>query len=114
MRKIVSAIMILTICALVIGCSGRTDEPKLTSERTNEPTIQETGLPLKEKLLEDEIKGYRKVHVYVALCDNKNQGIVPVPKAIGNGQNAEGNLYWGCSLGIRTFFKNSSEFNIIS
>ncbi|RYD88183.1 MAG: hypothetical protein EOP54_27665 [Sphingobacteriales bacterium] len=25
------------------------------------------------------------IHVFVALCDNKYQGIVPVPKAIGNG-----------------------------
>jgi len=26
------------------------------------------------------------IHILVALCDNENQGIVPVSKAIGNGR----------------------------
>ncbi|WP_316785612.1 hypothetical protein [Pedobacter frigiditerrae] len=37
----------------------------------------------------------KTIHVFVALCDNKYQGIVPVPKAIGNGQDPDNNLYWG-------------------
>ena len=43
------------------------------------------------------------VHAVVALCDNKHQGIVPVPKAIGNGQDAATNLYWGARYGLRTY-----------
>jgi len=43
------------------------------------------------------------VHVVVALCDNKNQGIVPVPATLGNGQDAARNLYWGAAYGVRTF-----------
>ncbi|MBL7644912.1 MAG: hypothetical protein JNK74_01865 [Candidatus Hydrogenedentes bacterium] len=43
------------------------------------------------------------VHVVVALCDNVNQGIVPVPKAIGNGQDPDNNLYWGAMHGVRHF-----------
>jgi hypothetical protein len=54
------------------------------------------------------------IHVFVALCDNKYQGIVPVPKAIGNGQDAANNLYWGCDYGIKTFFKKSKEWTLIS
>jgi hypothetical protein len=54
------------------------------------------------------------IHVFVALCDNKYQGIVPVPKAIGNGQDAANNLYWGCDYGIKTFFKKSKEWQLIS
>ncbi len=42
------------------------------------------------------------VHVIVALCDNANQGIVPVPRALGNGQDPRTNLYWGALYGIRT------------
>jgi hypothetical protein len=53
------------------------------------------------------------IHVYVALCDNKFQGIVPVPAKIGNGQDADNNLYWGCAYGIRTFFKRSPEWKLI-
>lgn len=44
------------------------------------------------------------VHLMVPLCDNENQGIVPVPASIGNGQNARTNLYWGAGYGIRNFF----------
>lgn len=46
-------------------------------------------------------------HVIVALCDNVNQGIVPVPKAIGNGQEPRTNLYWGARFGVRTYFRNA-------
>ena len=46
-------------------------------------------------------------HVVVALCDNVNQGIVPVPKAIGNGQDPHTNLYWGARFGVRTYFRNA-------
>lgn len=54
------------------------------------------------------------IHVFVALCDNKYQGIVPVPKAIGNGEDPANNLYWGCDYGIKTFFKKSKEWTLIS
>ncbi len=33
------------------------------------------------------------IHVFVALCDNQNQGIVPVPASLGNGQDPKSNLY---------------------
>ena len=55
----------------------------------------------------------RTIHVYVALCDNENQGIVPVPKSIGNGQNQNSNLYWGAAFGLRTFFKKSSQWKLV-
>lgn len=50
------------------------------------------------------------IHVMVALCDNKYQGIVKVPKGIGNGQDPNSNLYWGCGYGIRTYFKKSANW----
>ncbi|MES2733445.1 MAG: hypothetical protein V4714_16995 [Bacteroidota bacterium] len=55
----------------------------------------------------------RVVHVLVALCDNKNQGIVPVPKNIGNGQDPANNLYWGCGFGVKTFFKKQHDWSLI-
>lgn len=54
------------------------------------------------------------IHIMVALCDNKYQGIVKVPKGIGNGQNPDTNLYWGCGYGVRTYFKRSSEWKEVS
>lgn len=55
----------------------------------------------------------KTIHVLVALCDNKYQGIVPVPPKIGNGQDADNNLYWGCGYGVRTYFKNSAQWKLL-
>jgi hypothetical protein len=55
----------------------------------------------------------KTIHVFVALCDNKYQGIVPVPAKIGNGQDPNNNLYWGCGYGIKTYFKKSKEWKLI-
>jgi len=54
------------------------------------------------------LKGYsqtKTIHVFVALCDNKFQGIVPVPEKIGNGKDPRLNLYWGAGYGIKSFLK---------
>jgi hypothetical protein len=53
------------------------------------------------------------IHVFVALCDNKYQGIVPVNEKVGNGQDPINNLYWGWGYGVKTFFKNSKEWEFI-
>jgi hypothetical protein len=55
----------------------------------------------------------KTIHIFVALCDNKYQGIVPVPAKIGNGQDPHNNLYWGCGYGIRTYFSRSTEWTLI-
>lgn len=47
------------------------------------------------------------IHLFVALCDNKTQGIVPVGKAIGDGDKPDANLYWGCSDGSQKIFAKS-------
>ncbi len=52
----------------------------------------------------------RVVHVFVALADNAHQGIVPVPAALGNGDDPARNLYWGAAFGVRTFFKRAPEW----
>lgn len=56
----------------------------------------------------------RMAYVVVALCDNVNQGIVPVAPALGNGDDAERNLYWGARFGVRTHFKASREWQLVS
>lgn len=58
-------------------------------------------------------KTEKVIHILVALCDNKYQGIVPVPKGIGNGQDPKNNLYWGCGYGVKTYFKKSKEWKLI-
>lgn len=55
-----------------------------------------------------------KIQIITVLCDNKYQGIVPVPKGIGNGQDASNNLYWGAGYGVKTYFKKSKDWKSIS
>lgn len=56
----------------------------------------------------------KTIHVFVALCDNVNQGIVPVPKSLGNGQDPKNNLYWGAMYGVKSYFKyKCSEWTLI-
>ncbi len=55
----------------------------------------------------------KTIHVFVALCDNENQGIVPVPKTLGNGQSPGTNLYWGALYGVKTHFKKSKDWTFI-
>jgi hypothetical protein len=50
----------------------------------------------------------------VALADNEHQGIIPVPAALGNGSDPQRNLYWGAAFGLKTFFKASKEWELIS
>lgn len=54
------------------------------------------------------------IHVFVALADNVNQGIVPVSASLGNGDNAATNLYWGAAFGIRTFFSRNKDWEVVS
>jgi hypothetical protein len=56
---------------------------------------------------------HKTVHVYVALCDNKYQGIIPVPKRLGDGEDARNNLYWGAACGVKTFFKRSRDWKLL-
>lgn len=54
----------------------------------------------------------KQVRVYIALCDNKTQGIVPVGAKIGDGDDPDSNLYWGCSDGFGAFFRQSKKWKV--
>jgi hypothetical protein len=56
----------------------------------------------------------RTIHVFVALADNANQGIVPVARILGNGEDPEHNLYWGSAYGVKTFFSRSPDWKLLS
>ncbi|HEX6429979.1 MAG TPA: hypothetical protein VF008_19930 [Niastella sp.] len=83
------------------------------SQNNRDAAPQKKIPPVSYSLITDFDTSIKTIHVFVALCDNKYQGIVPVPAAIGNGQAPNSNLYWGCSAGIRTYFKNSKEWLFI-
>jgi len=69
-------------------------------------TILVAGAPLLAK-------STRSIHVFVALCDNDSQGIVPVPKQLGNGDDPRNNLYWGALYGVKTFLRKDPRWTLI-
>lgn len=54
----------------------------------------------------------RRVHVFVALADNEHQGIAKVPAKIGDGDDADANLYWGCTDGLNSVFGRSKVWRL--
>lgn len=54
----------------------------------------------------------KKVALFVALCDNATQGIIPVPAKIGDGNKPDDNLYWGCSDGFSGCFRASKRWKL--
>jgi hypothetical protein len=54
----------------------------------------------------------KKVAVFVALCDNATQGIIPVPAKIGDGNKPGDNLYWGCTDGFSGCFRASKVWKL--
>ena len=65
-------------------------------------------------LIVNSVAQEKTIHVFVALCDNKHQGIVPVPNTLGNGKDPNHNLYWGAAYGVKTYFSNrTSDWRLI-
>jgi hypothetical protein len=56
---------------------------------------------------------HRVAHVFVALADNANQGIIPVPAKLGNGRDPANNLYWGAAFGVKSYFRSSPGWQLI-
>ena len=89
-----------------IACSfnsNKQEESRLFYSKNRPPHLNENNFDTSIKT----------IHVFVALCDNKYQGIVPVPAAIGNGQDPNSNLYWGCAAGVRTYFQKSATWVLV-
>lgn len=99
-------ILILVSCFCVCGCTKAQD---LTTPNKSFKT--EVEKPQKPEKIENPGK---VIHVLVALCDNENQGIVPVPAHLGNGTDPAKNLYWGAAFGIKTFFTKSTNWEKIA
>jgi hypothetical protein len=97
-------VLFILFCQAFTGCQSQ-PAPALPGPATKTPISKAAVTAFDSSI--------KTIHVFVALCDNKYQGIVPVPAAIGNGQNPNSNLYWGCSAGIRTYFKNSREWTLV-
>ena len=102
--------IIISVCFLFFLQACRGNSPGSVRDTTLKP-VDSASFP--NTIATKQKTGIKTIHVFVALCDNRYQGIVPVPAKIGNGQDAATNLYWGAVYGIKTFFNKSSEWKLI-
>jgi hypothetical protein len=95
------AALCLVSLLYLAGCT-KAQTPETTP--TPKPAVSET-----KEIAKIQNPG-KVIHVLVALCDNENQGIVPVPAFLGNGEDPQKNLYWGAAFGVKTFFSKSANW----
>lgn len=128
----VSSIVSAVVLAGLLLCPQHFYKPVPPEHRSDKgvinknPTVEETAdaenfVPtddnkqgLFRERIEDVVRAGRPlvVHLIVALCDNKYQGIVPVPELLGNGQDMRNNLYWGAMYGVRTFLTRNANWKV--
>lgn len=97
---------LLFIPFLFVACNLQTGNTIISEQSLKNQT------ELQEKIIGLDTN-FKSIHIFVALCDNKYQGIVPVGAKMGNGQDPNNNLYWGWGYGVRTYFKNSKEWKFL-
>ncbi len=90
-------------CVLLTACAHdptiTTIIPPVANSRPQAPRAIKNSVPV--------------IHAFVALCDNIHQGIVPVSATLGNGDDAQRNLYWGAAFGVKTFFSKSKDWQVV-
>lgn len=101
---------------LLLALAGCADAIKQTAAPNAQPKNEDTKSAAKQPaaIQESTRNSGRLIHVVVALCDNKYQGIVPVPESIGNGDDPASNLYWGAGYGVKNHFRKAKDWTLIS
>jgi hypothetical protein len=85
----------------------------LTGCQSNNATTNEADKNKQTLSIPAKQNTSKVIHVFVALCDNVNQGIVKVPAKIGNGQDPANNLYWGAAYGVKSYFKKQTDWQFV-
>lgn len=121
-RKILSFLGILLLCLSFSFCESSLEDKQSPEVREDTLQIISKGFECKHDIrnpaeirLKSKIqsKSALVVHVFVPLCDNENQGIVPVNKQLGDGLNLKTNLYWGAGYGVKSYFKKYEGWKML-
>lgn len=96
---------LLLVLVMVVGCNLMSQQ-----RTTSEPKPAESSIAIGTNLPKNSVP---VIHVFVALCDNVNQGIVPVAASLGNGDDPARNLYWGAGFGVKTFFGKHRDWQLV-
>jgi hypothetical protein len=99
-------LLLLTVAGCAIGSGQLADQERTTGTAS----VEKPSSPQQERVQNPG----RVVHVVVALCDNKYQGIVPVPGHLGDGDDPASNLYWGAGFGVKRFFLKQRDWEFVS
>lgn len=106
----------LRFCALLffLALSGCANGSRQTAGPARSSNVNSQSPEKQIAALTEHVRNQGQViHVIVALCDNKYQGIVPVPEAIGNGDDPANNLYWGAGFGVKNFFRKAKDWTLV-
>jgi len=106
----ISVMFLLILTNIFCACSSNQNKGSEVSHPVTRDAVTRHSVTSQE-VFDSNAK---TIHIMVALCDNKYQGIVPVPAKIGNGQDPYNNLYWGTAYGIKTYFRRSNDWDLIS
>ena len=130
MRKNRDQILFLGLLVFLFGCHSVANneisevELFLEQDEKNGHNIVLTDLePITKQFDRQEIKealALKKanqealiVHLYIPLCDNEHQGIVPTSKSLGDGLSVRTNLYWATSGGTKAYFKKQADWELL-
>jgi hypothetical protein len=108
--KLGSRSLLLTVLSALAACSAGAPRRSANGSMDANTNANRSALQATESRRPNTA---RIIHVLVALCDNEHQGIVPVPARLGNGEDLQGNLYWGAAYGVKAFFAKSPDWKLI-
>jgi len=111
MRLLLGLTLFATALGLMFGC-GTTQGGPVSNPHSASPAA--SASPNANVTSIATPNSFPVIHVFVALCDNVNQGIVPVSASLGNGDNPATNLYWGAAFGVKTFFSKNKEWELVA
>ena len=98
-------VFLLCLVLAITACAPASQQQLASVQKSAPSAITESASPKNSVPV---------IHVFVALCDNVNQGIVPVSPSLGNGENPATNLYWGAAFGIKTFFSKNNDWQPVN
>lgn len=105
-------ILVASLILAFTGCTGSGRQAATLPRPRTEAALSETK---PSSATDEHVQNPdRVIHVVVALCDNKYQGIVPVPERIGNGDDPQNNLYWGAGFGVKSFFRKQRDWHLLA
>lgn len=122
LRKTLPFLGVLLICLSFSFCESSPEGKTKKVNQEDSLKVISNGLECKHEIRDPAIirlkskiqsKSALVVHVFVPLCDNENQGIVPVNKQLGDGLNLKTNLYWGAGYGVKSYFKKYEGWKLL-